>query len=57
MTYDFDGDLAEYGLHFKYKNNPENLIVQDNDGFEQDFSPANFKYAMTIKDGKTVKER
>ena len=56
VTYDFDGDLAKYGLHFKYKNNPEHLIVQDNDGFESDYSPTDLKGALSIRDSKNIKE-
>lgn len=57
VTYDFDGDLAPYGFHFKYKNNPEHLVVQDNDGFELDFSPTGLSDALAIRDGKTITER
>lgn len=56
-TYDFDGDLASYGFHSKYKNNPEHLVVQGNDGFEQDFSPTDLGDALAIRDGKTIAER
>lgn len=57
VTYDFDGELAEYGFHFKYKNNPEHLIVQDNDGFELDFYPTGLNDALAIRNGKTITER
>lgn len=57
VTYDFDGDLAPYGFHFKYKNNPEHLVVQDNDGFEADYSPTSLKDALAVRDGKEIKER
>ena len=57
VTYDFDGDLAPYGFHFKYKNNPEHLVVQDNDGFELDFSPTGLSDALALRDGKTITER
>lgn len=56
VTYDFDGDIAQYGLHFKYKDNPEHLIVQDDDGFESDYSPTDLKEALSIRDGKSIKE-
>lgn len=56
VTYDFDGDIAQYGLHFKYKNNPEHLIVQDNDGFESDYSPTDLKGALSIRNSKSIKE-
>lgn len=56
VSYDIDGDIAQYGLHFKYKNNPEHLIVQDNDGFESDYSPTDLKGALSIRDSKNIKE-
>lgn len=57
VTYDFDGDLAPYGFHFKYKNNPEHLVVQDNDGFETDFFPADLNDTLSIKEGKSIIDR
>ena len=57
VTYDFDGDLAPYGFHFKYKNNPEHLVVQDNNGLELDFSPTGLSDALAIRDGKTITKR
>lgn len=57
VTYDFDGDIAPYGFHFKYKNNPEHLIVLDNDGFEIDFYPASISDALAIRDEKTITNR
>ena len=56
VTYDFDGDLAQYGFHFMYKNNPEHLIVQDNDGFESDYAPTDLKGALSIRDSKNIRE-
>ena len=57
VTYDFDGDLAPYGFHFKYKNNPEHLVVQDNNGFEIDFFPADLSDALSIKESKSITSR
>ena len=51
------GELAEYGFHFKYKNNPEHLVVQDNNGLELDFSPTGLSDALAIRDGKTITKR
>lgn len=56
VTYNFDGDSVPYGFHFKYKNNPEHLVVQDNDGFELDFSPTDLSKALALRDGKNIKD-
>ena len=56
ITYHDGGDAWSYGLHFKYKNNPEHLVVQDNDGFEDDYSPTNLKDALAIKKTKEVRD-
>lgn len=56
VTYNFDGDPVPYGFHFKYKNNPEHLVVQDNDGFELDFSPTDLSKALALRDGKNIKD-
>lgn len=54
ITYHDGGDSWSYGLHFKYKNNPEHLIMQDNDGFEYDYYTTDLKDALTVKEGKTI---
>lgn len=54
ITYHDGGDVWSYGLHFKFKNIPDHLILQDNDGFEYDFYPTNLSDAISIKNQKTI---
>lgn len=54
ITYHDGGDEWSYGLHFKYKNQPDHLIMQDNDGFEYDYYPTNLSSALSIKKTKTI---
>lgn len=52
-----DGDLVwSYGLHFKYVNQPDQLIVQDNDGFEIELRPTDLQKALKIRATKNIKE-
>lgn len=54
MTY-HDGDSTwSYGLHFKWKNQPDILIVQDEDGFEYEYYSTNLKDAEGIRYSKTI---
>jgi len=54
ITY-HDGDIKwSYGLHFKWKKQPDHLIVQDNDGFEYDYYTTDLDEALSIRDKKTV---
>ena len=53
ITYhDVDTPWSE-GLHFKYKNQPSHLIMQDHNGFEYDYYPTNLKEALALRDKKT----
>lgn len=54
ITYHEGGTKWSYGLHFKYKNQPDHLIVQDNDGFEYDFYPTNLKNALSLRNKRTI---
>ena len=42
------------GLHFKWKNQPNHLILQDEDGFEWDFYPTDLDTALKIRDQKKI---
>lgn len=54
ITY-HDGDSSwSYGLHFKWQNQPDHLIVQDNDGFTYDYYSTNLSSALTLKAAKTI---
>lgn len=56
ITYHDGGDEWSYGLHFKTKNMPQVLIMQDNDGFEYEFTPTNLEEALEKRDAKGIKE-
>lgn len=54
ITY-HDGDYSwSEGLHFKWKNQPDILILQDSVGFEVKFVTTNLKDALKIREGKTI---
>ena len=42
------------GIHFKYKNNPDHLILEDNDHFEWDFYPTSLSDALAIRAKKEI---
>lgn len=54
ITYHDGGDEWSYGLHFKWKNQPDHLILQDNDGFEYDFYSTSLDNALRIMKSKTI---
>ena len=54
ITYHDGGDVWSYGLHFKWKNQPDHLILQDNDGFEYDYYTTDLEDALKILKTKTV---
>lgn len=56
VTYNDYGNVWSYGLHFKYKNQPDHLIMQDEDGFEYDFYATDLDMALEIMETKTLKE-
>jgi len=56
ITYHDDGYSWSYGLHFKYVNHPDHLIMQDNDGFEYDYYPTDLSNALEILDTKNIHE-
>lgn len=54
ITYHDGNDVWSYGLHFKWKNQPDHLILQDNDGFEYDYYTTELDKALKIKNQKTI---
>ena len=54
ITYHDGSDVWSYGLHFKFKNQPDHLIMQDNDGFEYDYYTTDLSKALDIKNQKTI---
>ena len=56
VTY-HDGDSTfSNGLHFEFKNRPNTLIMEDNDGFEYTFRPTPLVSAMSKLNTKTITE-
>ncbi len=56
VTYHDGGDSWSYGLHFKYVNHPETLIMNDNDGFEYKYSTTDLEDALNLRDKKTIQD-
>ena len=54
ITYHDGNDVWSYGLHFKWVNQPNHLILQDNDGFEYDFYTTDLDDALKILKTKTI---
>lgn len=56
ITWHDGNDKWSYGLHFKYKRQPDHLIVQDNDGFDLDFYSTNLYEALKVREKKKIKD-
>ena len=56
ITWHDGNDQWSYGLHFKYRRQPDHLIVQDNDGFDLDFYSTNLNAALKIREKKNIKD-
>lgn len=56
ITYHDGGDTWSYGLHFKYENHPETLIMNDNNGFEHKYSTIDLDDALELRSTKTIKD-
>lgn len=56
ITWHDGNDQWSYGLHFKYRRQPDHLIVQDNDGFDLDFYSTNLNAALKIRETKKIKD-
>ena len=54
VTYHDGGDTWSNGLHFKWKNMPDQLVMQDNDGFEYEFVTTNLDDALALRNKKTI---
>ena len=54
ITYHDGNDVWSYGLHFKWVNQPNHLILQDNDGFEYDYYTTDLDDALKILKTKRV---
>lgn len=56
VTRNIDGEQTSWYLHFKYKNSPETLVVNDNVGVVTEFSATNLNNALDILNTKTLIE-
>lgn len=54
ITYHDGGDSWSYGLHFRWKNQPDHLVLEDNDHFEYDYYPTDLSDALSLKKKKTI---
>lgn len=54
ITYHDGGSSWQNGLHFKYKNQPDHLILEDDDHFEYDFTGTSLKTALSKKSSKKI---
>lgn len=54
ITYHDNGSTWSYGLHFKWRNQPDILIVQESDGYENSFSTTDLDEALAVRDTKTI---
>ncbi|MCM1024722.1 MAG: hypothetical protein NC395_11805 [Prevotella sp.] len=54
VTYHDGDDTWSNGLHFKWKNQPDHLVLEDNNHFETDFYPTDLDDALKIRDKKKI---
>lgn len=55
VTWHDGGDQWSWHLHFKYKNHPETLILNDHNGFATEFTTTNLDNALRIRNTKTIR--
>lgn len=54
ITYHEGDQVWQEGLHFKYKNHPERMILEDGNHFEYEFQTTNLDEALTFRDQKRI---
>ena len=54
-TWHDGGDQWSWDLHFKYKNYPETLVVNDHNDFATEFTPTDLDAALSVRATKTIK--
>lgn len=54
ITYHDGVDVWSYGLHFKWKNQPDILILQEEGGVEWEYYTTDLDDALALKDKKTI---
>lgn len=56
ITYHDGGAVWSYGLRFRWKSQPDHLIVQDEDGYEWDYYTTDLENALQLKSSKKIIE-
>lgn len=56
VTWNLDGEQWSWYLHFKYKNSPVTLIVNDHIGISTEFAATDLDNALALRDTKTIIE-
>ncbi len=56
ITYHDGGDTWSYKLHFKYANQPETLIMVDQNGFDWKYSTTDLDDALALRATKKIKD-
>lgn len=54
ITYHDGEDVWSYELYFENQDNPEHLIMEDNDGFTYDYYSTSLEDAIKLKDSKYI---
>lgn len=55
ITYHDGGTSWSEGLHFKWVNQPDHLVVEDSNHFEWDYYATNLNSALSIRNTKTIR--
>ena len=54
ITYHDGEDVWSNGLHFKWQNQPDHLVMEDHNHFEFDFYTTDLDDALALRDQKTI---
>lgn len=54
VTYNDGNTKWSYGLHFKYVNHPETLIMQDQNGFDYKYTTTDLDDALEIRNSRRI---
>ncbi len=54
VTWHDGGDQWTWYLHFKYKNSPDTLVVNDHNGFAAEFTTTDLEDALSVRNTKTI---
>lgn len=54
ITYHDGNSTWSYRLFFKWQNQPDHLVMQDNNGFTYDYYSTNLSSALSLKNARTI---